>query len=272
MSNIEYLAFADTKCTITLWDRKNFELMRVIETEDELDLGNFVFLNNFRGLALVSNNGELYLWNMIYKLHSQTKGKKSGVNALYDEKPVEITDVESNLKLLFEPNENKKNNFKVFSTNFRGDYLVFASDGYRLKVLNSRNGDLLTEIDGAHYKGISSVFFIVNSSTEGQIYRVLNFIENEILHDEPDSETLAVYFQVLLNCLKLITISNKEYIRLWKFQDFKAKLLHQSTHPGGSLAGKSVFHYSNKAKNNFLLTSGKNSNKVIIYQLEEFQH
>lgn len=196
------------------------------------------------------------------------KTKKTGINALYGEKPHEILDVESHLKLVFSTDENKKNNFKVFSTNYSGDYLIFASDGYRLKVLNSFNGDLLTEIDGAHYKGISAIYFVVNSSTEGQVYRILNFIENEIHSKEPKSETLAHYFRVLLNCFKLITISNKEFVRLWKFHDFQAKLMHQSNHPGGSLAGKSVFHYAGLNQKNFLLTAGKNSNKLIVYRLE----
>lgn len=134
--------------------------------------------------------------------------------------------------------------------------------------MNSFNGDLLTEIDGAHYKGISAIYFIINSSTEGQVYRVLNFIENEIHHKEPNIKTLTHYFRVLLNCFKLITISNKEFVRLWKFNNLQAKLLHQSNHPGGSLAGKSVFHYGKQGEQNYLLTSGKNSNKMIIYKLE----
>jgi hypothetical protein len=67
MINIGYLAFGDAKCTITLWDRKSYTLARVIETEEELDLGNFVFLNNFRNLSLISNNGELYIWKIAYK-------------------------------------------------------------------------------------------------------------------------------------------------------------------------------------------------------------
>lgn len=172
---------------------------------------------------------------------------------------------------MFDLDENKKNNFKVFSTNYRGDHLIFVSDGYRLKILNSFNGDLLTEIDGAHYRGISSIYFVVNSSTEGQVYRVLNFIENELNgRQEPKPETLSHYFRILLNCFKLITISNKEFIRLWEFKDLKAKLLHQSNHPGGSLSGKSVFHYSNEQQKNFLFTAGKNSNKMILYKLNDF--
>lgn len=67
MTNIGYLAFGDAKCTITLWDRKTYSLIQVVETEDELDLGNFVFLNNFRSLSLISNNGELFIWNISYK-------------------------------------------------------------------------------------------------------------------------------------------------------------------------------------------------------------
>lgn len=67
MINVRYLAFGDAKCTITLWDRKDFNLVRVVETEQELDLGNFVFLNNFQYLSLISNNGELYSWNVTYK-------------------------------------------------------------------------------------------------------------------------------------------------------------------------------------------------------------
>ena len=109
---------------------------------------------------------------------------------------------------------------------------------------------------------------MINSSTEGQVYRVLNFIENELHSKEPNSETLTHYFRVLLNCFKIITISNKEFIRLWKFQNLQAKLLHQSNHPGGSLSGKSVFHYGKQGQQNYLLTAGKNSNKLIVYKLE----
>ena len=67
MVNVRYLAFADAKCTITLWDRKEYKLVHVVETEQELDLGNFVFLNNFRSLSLISNNGELFIWNISYE-------------------------------------------------------------------------------------------------------------------------------------------------------------------------------------------------------------
>ena len=67
MSNVEYLAFGDAKSTITLWCRDKIELKRVIETDLEMDLGNFVFLNNFRSLGMVSSNGQLFLWNVIYR-------------------------------------------------------------------------------------------------------------------------------------------------------------------------------------------------------------
>lgn len=205
---------------------------------------------------------------LIESSEKKKKSKKSAVNALYGERPTSIATIDSHIKLVFDTDENKKNNFKVFSTNYRGDHLIYVSDGFRLKILNMFNGDLLTEIDGAHYKGISAIYFIINSSTEGQVYRVLNFIENELHSKEPNPETLKHYFRVLLNCIKLITISNKEFIRLWKFHNLQAKLLHQSNHPGGSLAGKSVFHYGKRKKQDFLLTAGKNSNKLIVYKLD----
>ena len=67
MSNVGYIAFGDAKCTITLWCKTKFELMKVVETQEELDMGNFVFLNSYRSLGLISGNGELYIWNIIYE-------------------------------------------------------------------------------------------------------------------------------------------------------------------------------------------------------------
>lgn len=67
MKNIDYLAFADSKCTVTVWCQDKFELQHVIETDQELDLGNFVFVNNYKSLSMISKNGELYIWNFIYK-------------------------------------------------------------------------------------------------------------------------------------------------------------------------------------------------------------
>lgn len=262
----ETIAIGDSKSTIGFWTSDRFNLNGVVRTKEPRNMVNFIFVNNYNYVCLMTEEGELYSWKPRYT--SSADLGKTKLHALYDAQSLELKGFDTHLKVAFENNGPQKKSFNVFSTNYRGDYMVFVSDGFCLKVLSLFNGDTITQVDGAHYKGISSLYFMVNNSTESQIYRTLNIIENEHMHKPEGSmdKSIKKYYADLLNCFKIITISNKEFIRIWMFKDLEAKLLDQEAHPGGSY-GKSVFHVQNNRNENYLVTCGRNSNKVFVYSL-----
>jgi WD40 repeat protein len=265
----ESLAIGDCKSTIGFWNFEALSLIDVVRTKDPYEMVSFVFVNNYNYLCLMTESGELFSWKP--RFASSGRVSKSKLHALYDAQSLELKGFDNHLKIAFENEAFHKKAFNIFSTNYRGDYMVFVSDGFCLKVISIFNGDTITQVEGAHYKGISSLYFIVNNSTESQIYRTLNIIESDHLQKAevtsgPMDRTIKKFYSDLLNCFKIITISNKEYIRIWMFKDLEARLLDQEAHAGGSY-GKCVFHVQNNRNENYLITCGKNSNKVVVYSL-----
>lgn len=269
LPNCELLAVGDSRFVVSFYNAKNWSLKTLVEAPEPSKMIACAFVNLSTYLCGMSDRGTLFSWRMEYADSAVTAQTRN--NTMFEGNALELRRCSNHLKLVFEKGPYNSKLFNLFSTNHKGDNLVFASDGASFRVISMYNGETVAVIDGAHYKGISSLFFVVNTSTESQIYRLLNIIENDYLHKTPaeiqeSHDQLQTHYRDLLNCYKMITVSNKEFIRLWAIQGLEPRLLDQDQHPGGA-AGKFLFKYQNRKGENFLMTSGRNSNKIIIYQI-----
>ena len=265
LPNIDYISVGDAKSTIGFWDIEDWKLKDVVRTEEETNMVNYAFASNFSYLCLITDEGDLTIWKIKYT--QRKEGGQNKLHTLFDTQNVEIASIQKHISLIFSQDKINRKTFNIFTTNYRGDHMLFISDGFCIKVVSAHDGWTVSQVDGAHYKGISSMFFIVNTSTEGQIYSNLNMIDNGLLSGpNTSSQDVGEFFGNLLDCYKLVTLSSKEHIRLWKFKDFEAKLLDQDIHPGGGV-GRLIFNFQNNKGDNFLITSGNTSNKIIIYAL-----
>lgn len=269
MPNSDSIAIGDNKFIITFWSTKDWKLKFTVRAPDSIKLMNFCFVNLFSYICGINNKGTLFSWKLEYSDTVSTNFVRT--NILFEANSLDFRRCNNHLKLVFEKGPFSSKSFNIFATNFKGDNMVFVSDGASLKIITLYNGETITTIEGSHYQGISNLFFVLNLSTESQIYRLLNSIENEYLHKNQkeiaeNKTILFSHYRELLNCFKLITVSDKDSIKFWSIRNFEPQLLDQDSHSGGSY-GKFLFKYQNKKKENFLITSGKNSNKITIYQI-----
>jgi WD40 repeat protein len=269
ISNADILAVGDRQFGVSFFCTKTWTLKTRVEAPESGKLVGLTFANLFSYLSGINERGTLFSWRMEFADTASTQQIKN--NAMFEGNSLELRRASNHLKLVFNKGPFNAKLFNVFSTNHKGDNLVFVSDGAVFRVITLYNGETVTSIDGTHYKGISNLFFVVNASTESQLFRLLNIIENEYLHKtskevQDNRDQMQAHYKDLLNCYKLVTVSNREFVRLWAIQNLEPRLLDQDEHPGGSY-GKFLFKFQNKRGENFLVTAGKNSNKVIIYQL-----
>ena len=52
---------------------------------------------------------------------------------------------------------------RLFSSNLKHDYLCFLATNSDIKIINTKNGKYVGEIDGAHFKGTYNFGLVVSS-------------------------------------------------------------------------------------------------------------
>ena len=173
---------------------------------------------------------------------------------------------------------------KCFSTNFAYDYLLFVTSGADIKLLNILSGDYVGEIEGAHFKGTLNFGVICDESTSSSLKETLavikskiekqdlmNFYKNpdQVMNEDnsnTDDDPLFDQFVELLNCYLQVSVSNKEKIKLWKFEDGTSKNISTENSMGG-ISDNMISFVKNKNKGLVMIVTGQTSNKAELFQI-----
>lgn len=177
----------------------------------------------------------------------------------------------------FEERTTRYSTTKLFSSNYRNDFLLFVSLNSDIKIMNVRDGEYIGDIDGAHFKGTANYGLIINSSMSSRLKETFVNIEraiknaemaqrDEVLEDEEVEVDLLELFVEQLNEYMLVTCSSKDKIKLWKFEEGISTHLAQENCLGGTLDNL-IFVMKTKAKEIVIATAGNCSNKIELFSL-----
>jgi len=166
---------------------------------------------------------------------------------------------------------------KLFSSNFKNDFLLFVSLNSDIKIMNVRDGEYIGDIDGAHFKGTTNYGLIVNSSMSSRLKETFTNIERAIKNaeleadeDEDEAEDVEVdlleLFVEQLNEYLLITCSSKDKLKLWKFEEGISTHLAQENCLGGTLDNL-ITVLKTRNKDVVIATTGNCSNKIELFAI-----
>lgn len=88
----------------------------------------------------------------------------------------------------FEEKTNRYVTTKLFSSNYKNDFLLFVSINSDIKIMNVRDGEYIGDIDGAHFKGTSNYGLIINSSMSSRLKETFINIERAIKNAELEKD------------------------------------------------------------------------------------
>lgn len=168
---------------------------------------------------------------------------------------------------------------KLFSSNYKNDFLLFVSINSDIKIMNVRDGEYIGDIDGAHFKGTTNYGLIINSSISSRLKETFVNIERAIKNaeaekekddDENENEDVEVdlleFFVEQLNEYMLITCSAKDKLKIWKFQEGISTHLTQENCLGGTLDNL-ISVLKTRSKEVVILTTGNCSNKMELFTI-----
>lgn len=150
---------------------------------------------------------------------------------------------------------------RLFSSNLKNDYLVFVGVNSDIKILNTRNGKYIGEIDGAHFKGTYNFGLIISPALSGKLQDLFQAYE-----EEKTPEKLMDVIVEQLNHMMMVTVSVKDKLKLWKFEDGLSSPISQASCIGGSL-DSGLLVLTNTAKETCVVSMGNSSNKAEIFRL-----
>ena len=181
----------------------------------------------------------------------------------------------------FEERLTRYSTTKLFSSNYKNDFLLFVSINSDIKIMNVRDGDYIGDIDGAHFKGTTNYGLMVNSSLSSRLKETFINIERAIKNaqasnrekgggDDEDEEEIDVdlleLFVEQLNEYMLVTCSSKDKVKIWKFEEGISTHLAQDNCLGGTLDNL-IFILKTRTKDVVIATTGNCSNKIELFSL-----
>lgn len=152
---------------------------------------------------------------------------------------------------------------RLFSTNLKNDYLVFVGINSDIKILNTRNGKYIGDIDGAHFKGTYNFGLIISPALAGKLQDLYQTYE-----DDKTAEKLMDVIVEQLNHMMMVTVSVKDKIKLWKFEDGLSSPIAQASCIGGML-DTGLLVLTNTAKETCIVSMGNASNKAEIFRIKQ---
>lgn len=293
---------ASVDATFAFWNVINGEKLEHI-TDHESNIQCFQFLSNYEYLCTMSKE-ELFTWKVDYvevedseppakskpdlkknnptKSESEISVKSNQSTARNQSKPMKLTVTLIHEEFL-EDFGVKYPRVKCYSTNFQNDYLLFHTCGSGINIINVLTGNYISEMEGVHFKGVSSFTTIANESVNSTLRDVQTEIGTKVSEgegdkmrlktlpadadedEEPEKEdALMPYFTEQLNNYVLITSSTKEKLKAWKFTDNKHEMISQIPVLGGS-TDNYLTMMRNKQGQNVIVSSGNSSNKVELF-------
>jgi hypothetical protein len=176
----------------------------------------------------------------------------------------------------FEEKTTRYSTTKLFSSNYKNDFLLFVSLNSDIKIMNVRDGEYIGDIDGAHFKGTTNYGLIINSSMSSRLKETFVNIERAIKNAEVEKEKenededvevdLLELFVEQLNEFILITCSAKDKLKLWKFEEGISTHLAQENCLGGTLDNL-ITVLKTRSKEVVIATSGNCSNKIELFTI-----
>jgi hypothetical protein len=151
---------------------------------------------------------------------------------------------------------------RLFSTNLKNDFLMFVGINSDIKILNTRNGKYIGEIDGAHFKGTYNFGLIISPSLSGKLQDLYQAYE-----EDKSPEKLMDVIVEQLNHMMMVTVSVKDKIKLWKFEDGLSTPISQASCIGG-LLDSGLLVLTNTAKETCIISMGSASNKAEIFRVK----
>lgn len=290
----DIIFFASQDCTVSAWNiTKKIMLIKFGQHENAVQ--GFQFIHNYNMIATYSNE-ELKMWTIEDPKRGESEqgiGARKEVSQ-YDSNTVQPeTSKEDTLSVtlekeiaLFSDQAQPIISYyqKCFSTNFSHDYLLFVTSGADIKVLNVLSGEYVGEIEGAHFKGTLNFGLICDESSSSSLketqakikskveeHDLVNFYKNPnaVLHEEfsnSDDDPLFDEFVELLNSYLLVSVSNKEKIKLWKFEDGTSKNVSTENSMGG-ICDNMIHFVKYKNKGLVMIVTGQTSNKAELFQI-----
>lgn len=145
----------------------------------------------------------------------------------------------------------------------KNDFLVFVSLNSDIKILNTRNGKYIGDIDGAHFKGTYNFGLIVSNGLKGRLKDLMASFEES----KSEKKFMDVAIEQL-NHFLMISCSIKDKLKVWKFEDGLASPISQASCIGGSL-DQPITVLNTVGKELCLLVMGSASNKAEIFKLKQ---
>jgi hypothetical protein len=151
---------------------------------------------------------------------------------------------------------------RLFSSNLRGDTLIFVGINSDIKILDSETGKFVGDIDGAHFKGTYNFGLVVSVALSNKLRDL-----QAAYDDDPTEDRKVDNFIEQLNHCLLISVSVKDKLKLWKFEDGLSSPVAQGNAIGGTL-DSSMTVLNTADKHLCLLIMGNASNKVELFQIK----
>ncbi len=153
---------------------------------------------------------------------------------------------------------------RIFTSNLRHDSLLFVSQNSDIKILNIRTGKFIGDIDGAHFKGTYNFGLVVGAGLPHKLKDRMAAYEAE---EDKSGEKMMDLIIEQLNDYLLVSLSVKDKIKVWKFDNGLATPISQASCIGGSL-DRPVQVLNTVSREVCLLAMGNASNKVELFRLK----
>jgi hypothetical protein len=150
-----------------------------------------------------------------------------------------------------------------------------VSSGTDIKLMNILNGEYVGEIDGAHFKGTLNMGLISDEGPTSKLSQILTQVKNKVLTGDAfktdvdigdETDPLIEEFVQQMNHYLFFTVSSKEKLKMWKFEDGIPKLAGQDIAFGGN-SGNTFSFARTRNKELIVVVTGQTSNKVELFSL-----